>query len=85
MRAHIHTLSNLLSLSLSSLSHLYIYLSLSLSFSLSSSLLCLGESVFARCLSSLKAERVEASKKLSGPTAKFEGNKEEYIEYIRQV
>jgi 6-phosphogluconate dehydrogenase len=30
----------------------------------------IGESVFARCLSALKEERVEASKILEGPAAK---------------
>ena len=36
------------------------------------------ESVFARCISSMKDERVAASKVLSGPEAKkYEGNKEE--------
>ena len=49
-------------------------------------LLCLGEAVFARCLSSLKDERVQASKQLPGPGAvKFEGNKTEFVEHIRKV
>lgn len=45
-----------------------------------------GESVFARCLSSLKDERVEASKHLPGPSkTKYEGNKKEFIEHIRKA
>ena len=45
----------------------------------------IGESVFARCLSSLKDERVAASKILNGPDAKFDGDKAEFIEAIRQA
>ena len=46
----------------------------------------LGESVFARCLSSLKDERVEASKHLHGPSVtSYSGNKEEFIEHIRKA
>ncbi|PIK34262.1 putative 6-phosphogluconate dehydrogenase, decarboxylating isoform X2 [Apostichopus japonicus] len=45
----------------------------------------IGEAVFSRCLSSLKDERVAASKKLHGPTAPFEGNKEAFVEDIRQA
>ncbi len=45
----------------------------------------IGESVFARCLSSLKEERVKASKVLSGPALKFTGDKKTFIEYIRQA
>ena len=45
-----------------------------------------GEAVFARCLSSLKTERVAASKILPGPKdSHFTGNKAEYIEHIRKV
>ena len=45
-----------------------------------------GEFVFARCLSSLKDERVKASGSLKGPSGvKFEGNKAEMVEHIRQV
>jgi len=39
----------------------------------------IGESVFARCLSAIKDERVKASKVLSGPTPKFDGNKDQFI------
>ncbi len=35
----------------------------------------ISEAVFARCLSALKNERVEASKLLRGPSAKFTGDK----------
>lgn len=46
----------------------------------------IGEAVFARCLSALKDERVDASKKLQGPTKKpFTGNKEQFIEQVRQA
>ncbi|AXI07633.1 NADP-dependent phosphogluconate dehydrogenase [Oceanobacillus sp. 143] len=44
------------------------------------------ESVFARFISSLKDERVAASKVLSGPSAeKYEGNREELVEAIRKA
>lgn len=42
----------------------------------------IGEAVFARCLSALKEERVEASKKLTGPKPSLQGNPEEFIEDI---
>jgi len=45
----------------------------------------IGEAVFARCLSSLKDERVRASEKLSGPDPKFEGNKQEFIDNLEQA
>ncbi|XP_062505415.1 6-phosphogluconate dehydrogenase, decarboxylating-like [Corticium candelabrum] len=46
----------------------------------------IGESVFARCLSSLKDERVTASKSLKGPsTTKYEGDRKEIVEHIRQA
>jgi 6-phosphogluconate dehydrogenase len=35
----------------------------------------IGEAVFARCLSALKDERVQAAKSLTGPDAKFDGDK----------
>jgi 6-phosphogluconate dehydrogenase len=44
----------------------------------------IGEAVFARCLSSLKDERVEMSKVYSGPKVTFSGDKKEFIEHIRQ-
>ncbi|MDU3814899.1 MAG: NADP-dependent phosphogluconate dehydrogenase [Pantoea sp.] len=44
------------------------------------------ESVFARYLSSLKSQRVAASKVLSGPTAQaFNGDKTEFIEKVRRA
>ncbi|AEU35008.1 decarboxylating NADP(+)-dependent phosphogluconate dehydrogenase [Granulicella mallensis] len=47
----------------------------------------IGESVFARCLSAIKDERVEASKILSGPAAagKFTGDRKEFIENVRRA
>jgi 6-phosphogluconate dehydrogenase len=44
-----------------------------------------AEAVFARCISAVKEERVAASKTLTGPTPKFEGNKDEFIEDIRRA
>ncbi len=42
--------------------------------------------MFARCLSSLKDERVEASKQLPGPkVTRWEGNRAELVEHIRQA
>ena len=40
------------------------------------SLTIITESVFARFISSIKQERVNASKELNGPKAEFTGNKE---------
>eukprot|EP00054_Salpingoeca_dolichothecata_P011736 m.65136 g.65136 ORF g.65136 m.65136 type:complete len:484 (-) comp19611_c0_seq2:74-1525(-) len=46
----------------------------------------IGESVFARCLSALQSERIEASSKLSGPSnTKYDGDRKEFIEHIRQA
>ncbi len=45
----------------------------------------IGEAVFARCLSAQKDERVEASKVLSGPKVKFEGDKKAFIDDLRQA
>ena len=42
----------------------------------------IGESVFSRCLSAIKDERVLASKIIKGPTPKFEGNKQAFIDDI---
>lgn len=44
----------------------------------------IGEAVFARCLSAMKEERVTASKVLKGPDTAFKGDKEAFIESIRQ-
>ncbi|MQY78121.1 MAG: decarboxylating NADP(+)-dependent phosphogluconate dehydrogenase [Bacteroidetes bacterium] len=45
----------------------------------------IGESVFARCLSAQKEERVTASKILNGPPKKFTGDKKAFIEDIRKA
>lgn len=45
----------------------------------------IGEAVFARCLSAMKEERVQASKILSGPENKFTGKKEELIDQIERA
>jgi len=42
----------------------------------------IGEAVFARCLSAMKEERVEASKKLKGPTTPFKGDVKAMIDAI---
>ncbi len=49
------------------------------------SLTLIGESVFSRCLSAIKEERVAASESLVGPKGSFEGDKEAFIEAIRQA
>jgi len=43
----------------------------------------IGESVFSRCLSAQKEERVSASKILTGPKPNFTGNKKAFIEDLR--
>jgi len=46
----------------------------------------IGESVFSRCLSSLKSERVEASKHLHGPKTKtISEDKTQFIDHIKQA
>ncbi len=45
----------------------------------------IGEAVFSRCLSAIKDERVKASKILTGPAPKFEGDREAFIEDIRKA
>lgn len=45
----------------------------------------IGEAVYARTLSAMKEDRVEASKVLSGPKPKFEGNKKEFIDDLRKA
>ena len=45
----------------------------------------IAEAVFARCISAIKEERIAASKILSGPGVKYEGNRDEFIEAIRQA
>ncbi|NGX43377.1 MAG: 6-phosphogluconate dehydrogenase, decarboxylating [Chlamydiae bacterium] len=43
----------------------------------------IAEAVFARFLSAMKEERVEASKLLKGPEGKIDGNSEDFIDHIR--
>ncbi len=45
----------------------------------------IGEAVYARCLSAIKDERVAASKVLTGPTSKFEGDKKAFIKDIKDA
>jgi len=42
-----------------------------------------GEAVFARCLSAIKEERVEASKILRGPKKQFKGDKKKFVNDLR--
>lgn len=44
----------------------------------------IGEAVFARCLSSIKDERVRASKVLDGPQPQFSGDRQEFIDNLEQ-
>ncbi|MBS0603557.1 MAG: decarboxylating NADP(+)-dependent phosphogluconate dehydrogenase [Verrucomicrobia bacterium] len=45
----------------------------------------IAEAVFARCLSSLKEERLQAEKLFPAPAVKFTGDKKQFIEDIRQA
>lgn len=45
----------------------------------------IGEAVFARCLSAIKNERVRASQILSGPNAKFTGDKKQFIHDVSKA
>ncbi|CAN6674842.1 6-phosphogluconate dehydrogenase, decarboxylating 2 [Trichomonascus vanleenenianus] len=45
----------------------------------------IGEAVFSRNLSAIKEERERASKILSGPTAKFTGDKQQFIDELEQA
>ena len=45
----------------------------------------IGEAVFARCLSAMKEERVEASKVLRGPKPAFTGDRKTFVEDVRQA
>jgi 6-phosphogluconate dehydrogenase len=45
----------------------------------------IAEAVFARCLSALKDQRVNASKVLTGPKASFRGKKDNMIHDLRQA
>src|SRR5690606_39045850 len=44
----------------------------------------IAESVFARCLSALKEERVAASKVLQGPTPTFDGDRQALSNHLRE-
>ena len=43
------------------------------------------EAVFARCLSALKPARERASKVLTGPKEKYSGDRQQFIEQVRQA
>ena len=45
----------------------------------------IAEAVFARTMSALKEERVEASKILKGPQSRYDGDKGEFVESIRRA
>ena len=46
----------------------------------------IGEAVFARCLSSLKEERIRASKSIAGPQKEpFKGDKQQFIDDLEQA
>ena len=45
----------------------------------------IGEAVFARTLSAMKNERVEASKILGGPKPNYKGNKKEFIQDLEKA
>jgi 6-phosphogluconate dehydrogenase len=45
----------------------------------------IAEAVFARCVSAIKGERVAASKVLSGPDPKFDGDRQEFINDIKHA
>ncbi|MFC2119058.1 decarboxylating NADP(+)-dependent phosphogluconate dehydrogenase [Bacteroidota bacterium] len=45
----------------------------------------IGESVFARCLSAVKEERVKASEVLKGPQAEFKGDKKMFLNQLRDA
>ncbi len=45
----------------------------------------IGEAVFARCLSAIKDERVEASKQLEGQVDSFSGDKKAFVDDLRNA
>jgi len=45
----------------------------------------IGEAVFARFLSAIKEQRVAASKALPGPTARFSGDRQQFIDDLEQA
>jgi 6-phosphogluconate dehydrogenase len=45
----------------------------------------IAEAVFARCISAIKEERVKAATLLAGPKMPFQGDRQEFLESIRQA
>jgi 6-phosphogluconate dehydrogenase len=45
----------------------------------------IGEAVFARCLSAMKEERVNAAPQLEGPSTEFQGDKAAFVNDLRQA
>ncbi len=45
----------------------------------------IAEAVFARCISALKEERVNASKILQGPSSIYKGNKKDFIKQVKNA
>lgn len=45
----------------------------------------ISEAVYARCLSAIKTERVKASKVLTGPTVTYEGDRQAFIEQLKNA
>jgi 6-phosphogluconate dehydrogenase len=45
----------------------------------------IAEAVFSRCISALKEERVAASKIITGETAEFAGDKDQFVDDLRQA
>jgi 6-phosphogluconate dehydrogenase len=45
----------------------------------------IAEAVFARCISAVQKERVEAAKVLKGPAARFSGDRKEFLDAIRDA
>lgn len=45
----------------------------------------IGESVFARCLSALQSERVQASSVLKGPDTVYQGDKKQFLEHLKKA
>ncbi len=45
----------------------------------------IGEAVFARCLSAMKDERVNAAEVLTGPESVFTGDKNKYIDFLHDA
>jgi len=45
----------------------------------------IGEAVFSRCLSAMKEERVAAAREFARPAPKFDGDRAEFVEAIRQA